>query len=60
VIPMIVLGFRLKALMNRSFHLLDMEAYRERPLSPVILIKALPVLLWWEINSVAVSIFFML
>jgi hypothetical protein len=33
----------LKALMNLDFHLLDMEAYRVRPLSPVILIKALPV-----------------
>ena len=49
--PIIALGLRLKALMNRSFHLLDREAYRERPLSPVILINTLPVLLWREIIS---------
>jgi len=53
--PIIALGFCLKASMNRTFHLLDMEAYRERPFSPVILIKALPVLLWRVINSEAVS-----
>ncbi len=55
LMPIIALGFRLKALINLDFHLLDMEAYKERPLSPVILIKALPVLLWREINSDAVS-----
>jgi hypothetical protein len=55
VMPMIALGFRLKALMNLDFHLLDMEAYRVRPLSPVILMKTLPVLLWRVIISEAVS-----
>ena len=53
--PIIALGLRLKASMNRSFHLLDMEEYRVSPLSPVILINALPVRLWREINSEAVS-----
>ena len=53
--PIITLGFRLKALMNRFFHLLEREAYRERPLPPVVLINTLPVLLWWEISSDAVS-----
>ena len=53
--PMIALGLRLKASMNRSFHLRGMEEYRERPLSPVILMNALPVLLLRETNSEAVS-----
>ncbi len=58
--PIIAFGFRLKALMKRSFHLLGRVEYRERPLSPVILMNALPVRLWREINSDAVSRFFML
>ena len=53
--PKIILGLRLKALMNLSFHLLDMEAYKARPLSPVILINTLPVRLWRVISSDAVS-----
>ena len=53
--PMIALGLRLKALMNRSFHLLEREAYRVRPFSPVVLMNTLPVRLWREIISDAVS-----
>lgn len=58
--PMIALGFRLKASMNRSFHLRGRDEYRERPLSPVRLMKTLPMRLLREIISVAVSRCFML
>ena len=53
--PIIALGFRLKASMNLFFHFLGMEAYSVSPLSPVILINTLPVRLWREIIAVAVS-----
>ena len=53
--PKIILGLRLKALMNLSFHLLDMEAYSVSPFSPVRLINTLPVRLWRVIKSEAVS-----
>jgi len=55
VIPMIALGFRLKASMRRALHLWGRAEYRVRPVSLVTLMNTLPVLLWRVINSDAVS-----
>ena len=53
--PINARGFRLKAATNFCPNFLGMDAYSERPVSPVRLMNTLPVLLWWAMRSVAVS-----
>jgi hypothetical protein len=53
--PINARGFLLNAPMNLCLSFLGTDAYSASPVSPVRLMNALPVCLWWEIKSVAVS-----
>jgi hypothetical protein len=53
--PINARGFFLNAPMNLRLNFLGTDAYSESPVSPVRLINTLPVCLWREIRSVAVS-----
>ena len=58
--PRTAIGFFLNPFINIFFRRLGNEEYNVNPASPVRLIKVLPVLLYLEINSNAVSRCFML